>query len=188
MKKNQKGFTLVELIVVLVILAILAAILVPALLGYIDRARGSQLLLNGKSVLTAAQAEASNCYGIADGTATQSITYFFDTNKATYIKSIAETSDTPVNSGAVFSMKVAPAAATKDNHAAWTVDKVAYVEGGNGVYFNGSSWEEGLTAKEAIDKVTATNKYGFTVTETTGSDGKKSTTIGTAAPTGALGQ
>ena len=39
MKKemNNKGFTLVELIVVLVILAILAAILVPALLGYIDR-------------------------------------------------------------------------------------------------------------------------------------------------------
>ena len=32
MKKNNKGFTLVELIVVLVILAILAAILVPALL------------------------------------------------------------------------------------------------------------------------------------------------------------
>ena len=37
--KKKKGFTLVELIVVLVILAILAAILIPALLGYIDRAR-----------------------------------------------------------------------------------------------------------------------------------------------------
>ena len=34
--KENKGFTLVELIVVIVILAILAAILVPALLGYID--------------------------------------------------------------------------------------------------------------------------------------------------------
>ena len=41
MKKN-KGFTLVELIVVLVILAILAAILVPALLGWIDRAKQQQ--------------------------------------------------------------------------------------------------------------------------------------------------
>ena len=38
-RKKDKGFTLVELIVVLVILAILAAILVPALLGYIDRAK-----------------------------------------------------------------------------------------------------------------------------------------------------
>ena len=44
-KNNNKGFTLVELIVVLVILAILAAILVPALLGYIDRAREKQYVL-----------------------------------------------------------------------------------------------------------------------------------------------
>ena len=36
--KDRKGFTLVELIVVLVILAILAALLIPALTGYIDKA------------------------------------------------------------------------------------------------------------------------------------------------------
>ena len=53
---NHKGFTLVELIVVLVILAILAAILVPALLGWIDRAREKQDLLNAKNCLTAVQA------------------------------------------------------------------------------------------------------------------------------------
>ena len=43
--KKDKGFTLVELIVVLVILAILAALLIPALLGYIDKAREKQYLL-----------------------------------------------------------------------------------------------------------------------------------------------
>ena len=43
LKKNRKkGFTLVELIVVLVILAILAALLIPALTGYIDKARKSK--------------------------------------------------------------------------------------------------------------------------------------------------
>lgn len=44
-KKNTKrGFTLVELIVVLVILAILAALLIPALTRYIDKARKSQVV------------------------------------------------------------------------------------------------------------------------------------------------
>ena len=62
MKKNNKGFTLVELIVVLVILAILAAILVPALLGYIDKARNSQYVEEAHSIYTAAQAYETELY------------------------------------------------------------------------------------------------------------------------------
>ncbi len=61
-KSDNKGFTLVELIVVLVILAILAAILVPALLGYIDEAKKKQDLLDAKACLTAAQAEFTKQY------------------------------------------------------------------------------------------------------------------------------
>ena len=56
LKKDQKGFTLVELIVVLVILAIMAALLAPALLGYIDKARTSKYLEECRSIYTAAQA------------------------------------------------------------------------------------------------------------------------------------
>lgn len=41
--KDKKGFTLVELIVVLVILAILIALLVPALTGYIDKAKDKKV-------------------------------------------------------------------------------------------------------------------------------------------------
>lgn len=61
-QRKDKGFTLVELIVVLVILAILAAILIPALLGYLDKAKEKQKLLDAKNCLTAAQAELTELY------------------------------------------------------------------------------------------------------------------------------
>lgn len=60
--KNQKGFTLVELIVVLVILAILAAMLVPALTGYIDKANNEKIIAATRQVVMAAQTEISEAY------------------------------------------------------------------------------------------------------------------------------
>lgn len=64
-KENKKGFTLVELIVVLVILAILAAILVPALLGWIDKAKEKQILLDARNAYIAAQEVISEDYAKA---------------------------------------------------------------------------------------------------------------------------
>jgi prepilin-type N-terminal cleavage/methylation domain-containing protein len=57
MKKllNKKGFTLIELIVVIAIIAILAAILIPALLDYIERAEAAKDQSNCRSLYTAAQ-------------------------------------------------------------------------------------------------------------------------------------
>lgn len=49
--KNSNGFTLVELIVILVILAILAAIMTPALLGYIDSSKEKECGVNRKAFL-----------------------------------------------------------------------------------------------------------------------------------------
>lgn len=61
-KNDKKGFTLVELIVVLVILAILAALLIPALTGYIDKAKGRQIIAETRQAVMAAQTLADEIY------------------------------------------------------------------------------------------------------------------------------
>ncbi|MBR1599288.1 MAG: prepilin-type N-terminal cleavage/methylation domain-containing protein [Lachnospiraceae bacterium] len=78
LRKDQKGFTLVELIVVLVILAILAALLVPALLGYIDRARSSKYLEEARSIYTAIQAVNDEKYAKAEAPLGQLETFATD--------------------------------------------------------------------------------------------------------------
>ncbi len=65
-KKNKKGFSLVELIVVLVIMAILVAALVPSLMGYIRQARQSTLKDEAASCVQAAQTIASSAYASSD--------------------------------------------------------------------------------------------------------------------------
>lgn len=66
MYRNKKGFTLVEVIVVLVILAILIAIAVPSIMKYIDDANDAKLLAQARPVLNTSKAEAAKLY--ADGT------------------------------------------------------------------------------------------------------------------------
>ena len=55
LKKNKKGFTLVEIIVVLVIIAILAAIAIPTMLGFVNEARQSEYIAEGRTAYVAAQ-------------------------------------------------------------------------------------------------------------------------------------
>lgn len=75
-KNRNGGFTLVELIVVLVILGILAAIMVPALLGWIDKAREKKYLLEARNIVLATQTVATEEY--AAGKFTGNATLFIN--------------------------------------------------------------------------------------------------------------
>lgn len=62
LQKKERGFTLVEIIVVLVILAILAALLIPHMTGWIDKATEKSAVVGCRTCVIAAQTLASEQY------------------------------------------------------------------------------------------------------------------------------
>ena len=156
-KNDNKGFTLVEMIVVLVILAILAAILVPALLGYIDEAKQKQYVLDGKSCYTSAQAVMSDLYAKTTGGAPADIA------NAPYNTKVITMAD--VDSKCK-SLVVGYSGSAYDNtkskssqHSCFTISYVAYTAtDGTTVYLYNGSWEvlatDPATSDSSLNKIT----------------------------------
>ena len=76
-KTNNKGFSLVELIVVIAIMAVLVGVMAPQFLKYVERARKSTDVQNVASIVTALQTYAADpmtTAALSSGTITISTT------------------------------------------------------------------------------------------------------------------
>ena len=135
LKENKKGFTLVELIVVLVILAILAALLIPALTGYIDKAKDKSITAETRQAVMAAQPLVDEKYASDQKTEITVGSVATSSVKIDDIKKLAE-----VN-GEISDVKVEDGKVTK----------LVYSNGGKTCTYNGSATSDGDRYK--VEKV-----------------------------------
>lgn len=133
-KHNKKGFTLVELLVVLVILAILAAAIIPSMMGFIDRAKKESVAAEQRSVILAAQIQVNEMYGkgILEKLGTGGSLEIKDTGSSSsnptieYLEAIRTTADLP---GTIESVTVTKnTQGTDENKLHWTITKAVYLD------------------------------------------------------------
>ena len=85
MKKNNKGFTLAELLIVVAIIAVLVAIAIPVFTTRLEQSRETTDIANLRSAYAAAQVGALS--GNENGSVYGDGSYYYDPNGAVGIKS-----------------------------------------------------------------------------------------------------
>ena len=78
-KMNKKGFTIVELVIVIAVIAILAAVMIPTFSGIVDKANNSAALQEARSDYTEYMAD----FDYANGTPSKNIV--FKTEKGQFV-------------------------------------------------------------------------------------------------------
>lgn len=134
-RKKEGGFTLVELIVVLVILAILAALLIPALTGYIQKAKDKQITAECRQAVMAAQTLYDEEYG-AVKTANGKVTFDVKTTETT-------SNDGVVSNGDIAKLAEVPVANISGKPKAnddGKISKLVYKTDNRTCTYNGSTY------------------------------------------------
>ncbi len=170
-KNSKKGFTLVELIVVLVILAIMAAAVIPALLGYTDHAKDKKYIETAKECLKASQTVLSDTFNNSSNTISMEKRYSAADMANVYIKNYNDDPSDPKKVGTRFYVWTAKrleatgykstkpdgtqsvssgTKATTDNMGAYTIVYAAFDTGNDKyVVYDGKDWT--VKEKEDID-------------------------------------
>ena len=123
-KTNNKGFSLVELIIVIAIMAILAGAIAPALIKYIDKSRKTNDVSSAKTIKTAVETALGN----------ESIYEFLTTTDSSYKCTIIElTPGTATSGGSGVVIKKGGATASINGKSANDLKTLAQTEIGNTV-------------------------------------------------------
>jgi len=89
MKKNEKGFTLIELMIVIAIIGILAAIAIPQFASYRKRGYNSAARADAKNLATVEEAYFNDYYTYTTGLAVLTGNYGYKTSDGVFVRIIS---------------------------------------------------------------------------------------------------